>query len=488
MTFLIFVRQLRLQPQLQQKLLKDIIPFWSMKAFILIFLMLAAPQSVFFTEELQVADFLEYTVFHTEEFPEDLYMYDVIVISTPSALLPEDTIQALKPFVESGGGLMLLAEENNKEGTTLVLNQIAQAFSLTFNTDRIYDDTSYYEHTSWVNLVTFPPHPVFQGITTIVYTEGCSLQGEGILVQASGDAYAEKYDGLVTHEKGDYPACMVFLEMGRGKVFACGDTDLFDEYITLGDNALFALNVVDWLAGNPDRILQRLTDKGRASELVSGAESALQSADEKGLKEVLPEAVEAAQILISESKTLYDSYKYAESGEKAVDASQAIAAGEDNAQSMVNSRVKAAQECLSSVEKGARTYLPSQLEAAFYYIKEIDSEKTYSQKMEKADKALNLCEEIRTGLKGAAEKEIKLATEKADYKGLFGRKSHHSARIYLEYAEESYSKGNFGEALEYAQQSQFYSDEAARQQTKDYILVAVIVVLAALIGYLYVRR
>lgn len=458
-----------------------------MKACFLLFLVLSAQGSLICEEELAIQEFLDYTVVH--EVPDDLSGYDVVVVVTPSSVYDESEIEALKAFVESGGGLMLLAEENNKEGTTIVMNQLAQAFSITFNTDRIYDDQDFVQHTSWVSLHTFPVHPVFQGVTHLVYTSGCSLTGEGVAVSTSKTAYSEKYDGIVTYEKGESPVCMVFLEQGKGRIFACGDKELFDTYLSLGDNTLFALNVFDWLAGNPDRIAERLTFKRGALQVTTEAEQLLQAAREKGLQDVFPQAVKTAETLIKEAKTLYDVYKYADSYQKAVQASQTIKSGELNAEAMVSTKVATAQECLSKIEKGAKKYLPSQFEAALYYLQEEKNQKTYKGRMDKADQALALCEEILTGLKGAAEKEITIAVEKVEsYKGLFGRTSHHSARIYLQYAEESYNKGEYGEAIEFAEQSQIYSDTAAEEQKKDYVLAVGGILVAVLLGYIYVRK
>jgi hypothetical protein len=471
------------------KLFKDLSPLLFMRACLLIVLMVAAQGSVLVTEDLSITDYLEYTVAVADELPDDLSVYDVLVIATPSTIYGEDDIEAIRTFVESGGGLIFLAEENNKGGTTLILNLISEDFSITFNTDRIYDDQNYTEHTSWITIQQFPPHPVFQGITRIVYTSGCSLEAEGVLLQSSQNAYAEKYDGLVTHQKGDLPGCIAFVEVGEGRIFACGDKELFDQYLSLGDNTLFALNVFDWLAGNPGHISERLTNKEDASQLIPEVESLLYSANQKGLKEVLPHIAETAESLISEAKTLYDSYKYGDSLSKAQEAKRTIEDGEGKAEEMVDSHVKTAQQCLSSVEKGARKYLPSQYEAATYYMQEVDSQKTYSDKIDKADEASALCNEIRTGLKGAAEKEIKIAEEGVEtYRGLFGRKAHHSARINLEYAQESYDNQDFGNAIEFALQSQNYSEEAAEEQKKDYIVFAVVVLICVVIVYLYVRK
>ena len=146
-----------------------------MKVFLLLVLLAAAQGSILTTEEMAVTELLhEYTVVH-QELPDNLSPHSVIVIATPSAIYEEQEIEIVKAFVEAGNGLMLLAEENNKDGTTLVLNQLSQHLGITFNTDRIYDDQEYFEDTSWVLLTEFPVHPVFQGITNIVYTSGCSL-------------------------------------------------------------------------------------------------------------------------------------------------------------------------------------------------------------------------------------------------------------------------------------------------------------------------
>ena len=461
-----------------------------MKHLLLLVLLAAAQGSILTTEELAITDLLhEYTLLYQEELPEDLSPYTVLVIATPSKIFEEQEIEAVKAFVETGGGLMLLAEENNKDGTTLVLNQLSQQVGITFNTDRIYDDQEYFEDTSWIVLTKFPQHPVFQGVTSIVYTSGCSLEAEGILVKSSPHAYAEKYDGLITVEKGNFPSSMVFKEMGEGRIFACGDKELFDTFLTLQDNTLFALNVFDWLAGRPDNIAQRLKDRDNALDLISEAETFMQSASERGLIDLFPESLREAETLISEAKSLHNTYQYTESLQKALQANQSVEDGEIRAQQKVNSAIQAAQDCLSEIEEGARQYLPSQLDAALYYFNEIDSQKTYLKKIEKADECLSLCKEIRTGLEGAAKKEVSLAQEKVNaYRGLFGRTSHHSARVHLEYAEESYKNGNFGDAITFAQQSQIYSDRAAEEQKKDYILAAGIVLIGVLLVYIYVRK
>jgi hypothetical protein len=460
-----------------------------MKTCLLILLILSAQQSILFVEELDIAEFLfEYTVIE-DDLPDDLSAYGIIVISTPSELFEESEIQALQTFVSSGGGVMLLAEENNKEGTTLVLNQIAQKFSITFNTDKIYDDTYSFHHPSWITLTEFPEHPVFQGIERIVYTSGCSLTGEGLLVHSSQHAYAEKYDGLITYKKGESPACIALLEVGTGRIFACGDKEFFDTYLSLEDNTLFALNVFDWLAGNSDRITERQTYKSDSSRLIAEAESLMQSALDNGLKEILPQSVEMAESLISEAKTLYGSYRYSDAHDRVTRAKQSIIDGQNRAEILIDTKIAAAQECLSKIEMGAKKYLPSQFEAALYYMQEAEHQETYAQKIEKAEKALELCEEIRAELEGAAKKEIQTAAEKMDsYKGLFGRKSHHSARIYVEYAEESYDRGEYGDALTFAEQSQIYSDQAEEEQKKDYILAAGVILIGVLLVYIYVRK
>ncbi|MBU7042276.1 MAG: hypothetical protein HXS47_01700, partial [Theionarchaea archaeon] len=163
--------------------------------------------------------------------------------------------------------------------------------------------------------------------------------------------------------------------------------------------------------------------------------------------------------------------------------------GEKNAQATVNATVTSAHDCISQIEEGARDYLPSQLEAAQYYLDEIEEQSTYAQKIDKAEEVLQLCEEIRVGLQGAAEREIEQGTTALiTYRGVFGRRDHHSARIYLEYAEESYQKGEYGNAIVFAQQSQIYSERVQQAQKKDYALLAGIIILCVVIIFIYVRK
>lgn len=471
-------------------------------------MLLLAQGSILFTEDLQVTTILHDTTIQiATAIPDDLASYDVVVISTPSTLLKEETIEKLHSFVREGGGIMLLAEENNLEGTTLVLNQIAQKFHIMFNSDRIYDDQNYYQHTAWISLTDFPSHPVFQGITTLLYPSGCSFQvlepveseseeSEEIesfaiqgIVSASLHAYSEKYDGLIIHERASSPACIGFFTLGEGRMMVCGDRDLFHEQLSLADNTLFALNVFDWLAGHTESIEERLQYKSLAYTGMSDVQALLQSAISRGLEEMYPDAVEQARILLDEAEQLYTSYRYRDSHGKVEEARGLLQQGEKDAQATVNATVTSAHDCISQIEEGARDYLPSQLEAAQYYLDEIEEQSTYAQKIDKAEEVLQLCEEIRVGLQGAAEREIKQGTTALiTYRGVFGRRDHHSARIYLEYAEESYQKGEYGDAIVFAQQSQIYSERVQQAQKKDYALLAGIIILCAIIIFIYVRK
>jgi hypothetical protein len=476
-----------------------------MKSMLFMLMLLLAQGSILFTEDLEVTTILhDATIAVVTDIPDDLSAYDVIVISTPPTMYGVEKIQQLKSFVESGGGIMLLAEENNLDGTTLVLNQIAQEFSIMFNSDRIYDDQDYYQHTSWISLTDFPSHPVFQEITTLVYASGCSFEvvepaGSGDtqegavtvegIVTASPHAYSEKYDGLIIHERGSSPACMGFFTVGEGRMVVCGDLGLFHDQLGLADNTLFALNVFDWLAGNSENIAERFRYKSLASTSISGAQSLLQSALSHGLEEIDPTTVQQVRALIEEADRLFSSYRYVDSNGKAEEALHLIQQGETDAQAAVDAASTAAQTCISQIERGAQEYLPSQLEAANYYFNEITEQETYTGKIEKAQEVLQLCEEIRIGLQGAAEREIDQATTTlGTYRGLFGRRDHHSARVYLEYAQESFQKGDYGDAIVFAQQSQIYSDEVKQEQKKDYVLLAGIIIICVAIVFIYVRK
>ncbi|MBU7033520.1 MAG: hypothetical protein HXS53_13400, partial [Theionarchaea archaeon] len=453
-------------------------------------ILILAQGSILFTDDLKVTTLLhDSSISVAMDIPADLSAFDAVVISTPPTMYSVEKIQQLKSYVESGGGIMLLAEENNLDGTTLVLNQIAQEFSIMFYSDRVYDDQNYYEHSSWISLTSFPSHPVFQGITSLVYASGCSFEVvepagtgdtqvrgaiavEGIIT-ASSHAYSEKYDGLLVHERGSFPACIGFFTVGEGRMMVCGDLGLFHDQLDLADNTLFALNLFDWLAGNTENIAERLHYKSLASDNISSAQSLLQSALSHGLNEMNPIIIQQANFLIDEADRLFTSYHYEDSSRKAEEALHLIQQGESEAQAAVDAAIASAQTCISQIERGAREYLPSQLEAATYYFNEITDQETYKEKIEKAREVITLCEEIRVGLQGAAEREIEQATAAiGPYRGIFGRRDHHSARVYLEYAQESAEKGEYGEAIVFAQQSQIYSEKVEQEQKKDYVLLA----------------
>ena len=165
--------------------------------------------------------------------------YDVLVIMYPQIALSSSEIDAIKAFVNNGGGLLLVGLNEGGSGwgyTTTHLNPIAENFGIHFNQDS--------EHYLITNL---PSHEIFTDVQSMSsYAD--DMKSCTLTVQSPATSLVE-YDGKTVVAASTY---------GSGRILAFGSPGPFMIFLNKelknpNDHYQLALNVFTWLAQIPQR-------------------------------------------------------------------------------------------------------------------------------------------------------------------------------------------------------------------------------------------
>ena len=156
-----------------------------------------------------------------------------------SAHYDADEIAAVRGFVESGGGLVILAEsEQDKYGSNL--GDIAALFGITIEHASVQDYRRHHHVPSWVQSQLHSGHSVLTGVDEAVfYRSGTLTADAGVSVLAR------------TNDTASPPSAplLVAASHGKGRVVVSADSDLFgDDCITAFDHAQLWLNIAYWTA------------------------------------------------------------------------------------------------------------------------------------------------------------------------------------------------------------------------------------------------
>jgi hypothetical protein len=201
--------------------------------------------------------------YHFEILKEEILQnYDVLIISTPIVSYSNEEIQAIKQFVNEGGGLLLMGngwywvDYHHSPIETFPFNQVSREFGVTVHDDMIIDPTDYYssENPSYALFSNFAVHPVTRGMEKVYSLCACSLSLSGDatpVVMGDGDSYSGYHSHI--YKPGEYPPVAAVMEYGKGRIVFLGHDCFFINHI-IGeyDNVKFSMNVMGWLAALPD--------------------------------------------------------------------------------------------------------------------------------------------------------------------------------------------------------------------------------------------
>ncbi len=185
--------------------------------------------------------------------------YDALVLSYPSRGFEDYEKEAIKSFVESGGGLIIFGEDGElmgAEGIIGPINDISGMFGIQFNSDVVFDKENVvptpYELGREIVISTFGRHSVTKNVRAIGYIKGCSLD---LQPPAVGLAFGNE-ETTAGEKTGEDVVILAAVEEGAGRVLAIGDTDFIiggtnryrglDGFLPFMDNEKLGLNMFEW--------------------------------------------------------------------------------------------------------------------------------------------------------------------------------------------------------------------------------------------------
>jgi tetratricopeptide (TPR) repeat protein len=268
----------------------------------------------------ELARELEINYYDVEFTQSILYLdpYDVLVLAVPTVPLTTEELNAVRSFVEKGGGLFVLGESGVMSSKNLEdLNTLTSEYGIEFQRDVVIDpennlhlDKAYPEIPIIEN---FASHPITKNVRKIFLVSGCSLvlsRNARPLAWGGEQTYGDKLSELYGYSGGSYEpglekkgkdlVVLAYCESGEGRVVAIGDTSLFRGLSTAGapwtkspidylDNKKLALNIFGWLSLK--------TKKTVVSEHMSQAETLIQEGNYQEALQILESARDMAMLV-----------------------------------------------------------------------------------------------------------------------------------------------------------------------------------------------
>ncbi|HKA35667.1 MAG TPA: hypothetical protein VKH43_02555 [Thermoanaerobaculia bacterium] len=178
-------------------------------------------------------------------------------IGTPA--FTDAEVAAVEAWVKKGGGLLLIADRAPFGGPAFSL---ARAFKVTLDDNTILRKG---ENGKPDGVLTIdvaangdPKHPVFAGVTKVVYVVGESLDGPGVVLRAPKETYSGPTNQAVDGPSAAGKPIILAFAHGKGRVVVIGDAGIASAFGSVGgsthrgiseaDNAIFVRNTIRWLA------------------------------------------------------------------------------------------------------------------------------------------------------------------------------------------------------------------------------------------------
>jgi len=190
---------------------------------------------------------------------ESLRQCDVLVIKVPTARYAREEVDAVVRFVRSGGGLLLIGDHTNFDGSSATMNDITRQFGFTFRDDVLYSTEAAPEDYAY----TAPrlPHPAVQHVPRFEFAVSCSIDPgssrgrtviEGTRLWSMPPEYHNaNYMPYARHRPE--MRCGAFVQAwaahpGAGRVLAFADSTFWSSFsLYQPGNAELLLNLVEWL-------------------------------------------------------------------------------------------------------------------------------------------------------------------------------------------------------------------------------------------------
>jgi hypothetical protein len=160
------------------------------------------------------------------------------VVPSGSPVLNADELDAIEAFVADGGGLVILAEEEqDKYGNNLA--ELAQRFGVTIENTLVSDYERYTSAPTWILADVGAERDLLARVGELCFYRATTLSGDGrVLARAASTSSAP-----------GAPLAMA-VEHGAGRVVVLADSDLFgDDCLAEHDHEALWLNLFYWAGG-----------------------------------------------------------------------------------------------------------------------------------------------------------------------------------------------------------------------------------------------
>ncbi len=202
---------------------------------------------------------------------ERLQGYSILFINLIHNRNPDFTpeeVDLIIEFVENGGGLFVIADHTNVYRHAERINPflIPMGIEVMYHTAVDFPPLYSISGRGWLITHDFADHPTTEGVEMISFKTGGPLDTEYGVAFSSERSFADYWDPeMDAGYYGDWqqtdpelePSGPLNLaaaaEFGEGRVAVVGDQNIFgDGWLHVGHNFEFAMNIIEWLAGNED--------------------------------------------------------------------------------------------------------------------------------------------------------------------------------------------------------------------------------------------
>jgi hypothetical protein len=194
---------------------------------------------------------------------------DVLIIKNPSTRYSPDEVEAVLKFVERGGGLLLIGDHTNFEGSGTVLNDIARPMGFIFRDDLLFGfGTSPYDEFFVPPAV---PHPIVQHMPPMDFAVSCSIDpgyslGRPAIANTGLWSMGPEYHHENYHPFPQHCPEMRFgafiqawaARFGEGRAVGFTDSTIFSNFCVFQPGkAELMLGMVEWLNHGPSPLNPR---------------------------------------------------------------------------------------------------------------------------------------------------------------------------------------------------------------------------------------
>ena len=199
---------------------------------------------------------------------QKLQGYDVLILMAPGRAYSDDEINAIKEFVNNGGGLFLIGSNWGYDDgdVNYSYNKIAKSFGVSFaNNEIVTDNQSFLIYPNFVKITDIKANPITSNVPEYYHLMGTYIKDTGnstVLAYSSNSSWGDQGYLSEGHTEsnnvkdanetsGPLPV-LSYMNYGNGKIIFMGSAGTFINSFIYRDNGWkLELNSVNYLSNRP---------------------------------------------------------------------------------------------------------------------------------------------------------------------------------------------------------------------------------------------